>query len=216
MIVKIVATFLRYQVFLGSDKRSDAIQYNQYGQDYVHGIAEPLADLRKTNFIRYLTAHVYVLIGPDLIAAFLVFGIFAFFGAYLWYRATAEGVPSLNRQMYCALLFFAPSLAFWPSSVSKEAVMLPALGLVALGTAYLLNGRLLHGFLVAAPGGYLLWVVRPHLLVFAVFAAGAAFLVRGGGTSKTGTASLRRPIGLAITRVARRVRGQPGDRRSSG
>ena len=35
MIVKIVATFLRYQVFLGSDKRSDAIQYNKYGQDYV-------------------------------------------------------------------------------------------------------------------------------------------------------------------------------------
>ena len=152
MIVKIVATFLRYQVFLGSDKRSDAIQYNQYGQDYIHGIAEPLDDLRKTNFIRFLTAHVYVLIGPDLIAAFLVFGIFAFFGAYLWYRATAEGVPSLNRQMYCALLFFAPSLAFWPSSVGKEAMMLPALGLVALGTAYLLKGRLLHGFLVAAPG----------------------------------------------------------------
>ena len=80
MIVKIVATFLRYQVFLGSDKRSDAIQYNQYGQDYIYGIAEPLDDLRKTNFIRFLTAHVYVLIGPDLIAAFLVFGIFAFFG----------------------------------------------------------------------------------------------------------------------------------------
>ena len=100
MVVKLVATFLRYQVFLGSDKRSDAIQYDKYGQDYVAGIAEPLVDLRKTNFMKYLTAHVYVLIGPDLIAAFLVFGIFAFLGAYLG-TATAEGVPSLNRQMYC-------------------------------------------------------------------------------------------------------------------
>ena len=81
MVVKLLATIGRYYAFIGSDKRSDAQVYGGYAEEYVQGIAEPLEDLRKTNFIRYVTAHLYVLIGTDLIAAFLVFGIVAFFGA---------------------------------------------------------------------------------------------------------------------------------------
>jgi hypothetical protein len=198
MVVKITATFLRYWVFIGSDKRSDAVKYGEYASDYIHGIAEPLEDLRKTNFIRWLTAHVYVVVGDDLITAFLVFGIFAFFGAYLWYRAGTEGVPTLNRKYYAALMFFAPSLAFWPSSVSKEAVMLPALGLAALGTVKVLNGYLLQGLCIAVPGGWLLWVVRPHLLAFATVAAAGALFVRRGSGAKHQRASLGRPLGLLV------------------
>ncbi len=198
MIVKIIGTLIRYYVFVVATSRvPDAINYSNYGHEYVLGTARPLPNLRKTNFIFYLTGQIYSLLGPDLIAAFLVFGIAAFAGAYLWYRATASAVPSLNRKMYCALLFFAPSLAFWPSSVGKEAVMLLAMGLAALGTARVLGGSLLKGFAIAAPGGWLLWLVRPHLLVFATVAAGLAYFVGRGSGAKVTSASLKKPIGLA-------------------
>jgi hypothetical protein len=198
MIVKIVGTLTRYYVFVVATTRvPDAINYSNYGRAYVLGTDRPLANLRKTNFIFYLTGQIYSLLGPDLIAAFLVFGVAAFAGAYLWYRATASAVPSLNRKLYCALLFFAPSLAFWPSSVGKEAVMLLAMGLTALGTARLLSGSLLKGFAIAVPGGWLLWMVRPHLLVFATVAAGLAYFVGRGSGAKVTSASLKKPIGLA-------------------
>jgi hypothetical protein len=199
MIVKIVGTLLRYYVFVvATTRRPDALNYDRYGLEVVAGTDDPLPSLRKTNFIFFLTGRVYTLIGPDLIAGFIVFGIVAFFGAYFFYRATAEAVPSLNRPMCCALMFFAPSLAFWPSSVGKEAIMLFGLGLAALGAARLLGGRLLQGLAIAAPGGWLLWLVRPHLIAFVTVAAGAAYLVGRGSSAKVASASLKRPIGLII------------------
>jgi hypothetical protein len=198
MVVKLVGTGIRYYTFLGSGKRSDAYVYGRYALDYVHGTATPLPDLRKTNFIYFLTGHIYALAGPDLIGAFFVYSIGAFFGGYLWYRAATYAVPNLDRKMYCALVLFVPSLTFWPSSVGKEAVMLLALGLVALGVAYLLTQRVIQGLLVAAPGGYLLWAVRPHLLAFATVAAGAAFLIARGSSSTAVSALFRRPVGLVV------------------
>ena len=74
--------------------------------------------------------------------------------------------------------------------------MLLALGLVAFGASRLFGGRLLQGFAIAAPGAWLLWVVRPHLLAFATVAAGGAYLVGRGSSAKVTSASLKRPIGL--------------------
>ena len=155
-------------------------------------------NLRKTNFIFYLTGQIYSLLGPDLIAAFVVFGIAAFVGAYLWYRATASAVPSLNRKMYCALLFFAPSLAFWPSSVGKEAVMLLAMGLAALGTARLLSGSLLKGFLDRG-AGRLVAVARATALAGIRDRRGRRSPTSSDAASgaKVTSASLKKPIGLA-------------------
>ena len=48
-------------------------------------------------------------------------------------------------------------------------------GLFALGTAKLLNHRLVLGLAVGAPGAWLLWVVRPHLLAMAMCAAAVAY-----------------------------------------
>ena len=45
-----------------ADKRSDAEAYSKYANAYLQGIADPLSDLRKTNFIRYFLAHVYVVL----------------------------------------------------------------------------------------------------------------------------------------------------------
>ena len=103
--------------------------------------------------MRWFTGIVYYLFGRDLIAGFFVFGLIAFVGSYLWYRAAVIAIPFLDRRLFFLLMMFAPSIVFWPAGVGKEALMQFGLGSVALGVAYILTDRMLHGFLVAIPGG---------------------------------------------------------------
>src|SRR5262249_48776338 len=146
---------------------------------------------------QWFTGMVYKYFGVDIIVGFFVFGLIAFVGSYLWYRATVIGVPFIDKRLYFLFVFFAPSVAFWPASIGKEAIMQFALGLVALGTACVLTGRFIRGVIVAAPGGYLLWLVRPHLLAFATLAAGAAYIVgRAPRRSADSGVSVFRPVGM--------------------
>ena len=73
------------------------------------------------------------------------------------------------------------------------------IGTVALGTAYLLRQRLMAGLLVGAAGGWLLWVVRPHLLALVTVAAGCAYVVGRVRSGEQGPGGLlSRPVGLLV------------------
>jgi hypothetical protein len=168
MAFKIAAVLIRYYTFEG---KGDAGTYHDYGVQYVRGVAAHLTELRETAFVMWVTAHTYDLVGADMITGFLAFGLFAFVGSYLWYRATATAVPFVNRRMYCAFVFFLPSIAFWPAALGKDALMQVGIGAAALGTAYMLRRELLRGLLIAAPGAYLMWAIRAH--VFAIVAVSA-------------------------------------------
>jgi hypothetical protein len=202
---KVLASLARYFTLVdGYGGAGDATEYHEFGVEYVAGTADPLENLRKTNFVRWFTGNLYDWIGVDLIAGFFVFGLIAFVGSYLWYRATASGVPILHRRLYCGFVFFAPSVAFWPSSVGKEALMQFALGLVALGVMYVLGRRLFKGLAIAVPGGWLLWVVRPHLLALSTVAGALAYAIARGprrARDAEPTVSLIRPIGLVAAAV---------------
>jgi hypothetical protein len=193
MAFKLLMTYLRYQVFQGS---GDAMTYDRYGRQYVAGVAKALPDKQKTNFIKWLTGIVYAHFGVDIIVGFFVFGLIAFVGSYFWYRATVVGVPFIDKRLYFLFVFFAPSVAFWPASIGKEAIMQFAMGLAAFGTAWVLTGRFLRGILIAAPGAYLMWFVRPHLLAFMTLAAGAAYVVGRAPRRKAEGVSVFRPLGM--------------------
>ncbi len=125
----------------------------------------------------------------------------AFVGSYLWYRAAVVALPFLDRRMFFLFVFFAPSIAFWPSSIGKEALMQFGIGSAALGTAHLLKGRLVRGLAVAAPGAWLLWVVRPHLLALVTLGAAGAFLIgKSPRRASTGPvqSSLVKPLGIIV------------------
>ena len=206
-IVKVVASVVRYRTLVDAyGAVGDATIYDTWGRRFsnvwlgVNGAeVGMLPDLRKSNFVRWFTGVVYYLFGRDIITGFLVFGLIALVGSYLWYRAGCVAVPFLDRRLFMALMLFAPSLAFWPSLVGKEALMQFGLGAIALGTAYLLRGRILHGVLVAFPGAWLVWVVRAHLLGIAVLAAALAYVVGRSGRRATATeGSIVKPIGVIL------------------
>jgi hypothetical protein len=202
VIVKLIGSGLRYRTFGDS---GDASVYDRIGRRYaaywLHNpgaLAPKVEDLRKSGFMRWFTGVVYYLFGSDMVAGYFVFGLIAFVGSYLWYRAAVEALPSLDRRLFLILVMFAPSIAFWPSSIGKEALMQFGIGSAALGTAHLLHNRVIRGLIVALPGAWIMGMVRPHLLALVTLAAAAAYAA--GRTRRRGaeTGSLFKPIGLVI------------------
>jgi hypothetical protein len=210
LVAKEVASFLRYRTLVNSyGDVGDASVYDTYGRRFalfwLHSKNSPgspqLDNIRQSNFLRWFTGVIYYLFGSDMIAGFIVFGLIAFVGSYLWYRAAVEAIPFLDRRLYFLIIMFAPSILFWPSSIGKEALMQFAIGSAALGTAHLFNGKIVRGLLVALPGAWLMSVVRAHLLGLVALAAAGAFVIGQSprrARSTSATSSLVKPIGIVI------------------
>jgi hypothetical protein len=202
--VKLGAAYTRYFTTTVTYGGGDVTGYDQVGREYaqhwLNGAKAPrLTDLRQTNFIRWFTGVVYYVFGQNLLTGTFVFALLALIGSYFWYRATAGAVPIIDKKLYLGFVLFAPSIAFWPAEVGKEALMQLGLGTLALGLSFLLRQQLLAGLLVIAPGGWLVWVVRPHLLAMVAIAGGAAYLagrVRAREGKKSGLFS--RPLGIVL------------------
>jgi len=209
LILKFVAAVARYWVAQELyDGSADAGVYLRFGEEYSEsmrqgnftydGSARGGSD--GTHFIRQLTGWVMFITGPSRFAAFFVFSWFSFLGAYLFHRAFALAVPGGDKRRYAYMLFFLPSLIYWPSSVGKEAWMLMTLGLSAYGIARLLT----H-----APGGYTIAglglvgsaAVRPHMTVMVAGGLAIAVLLR---RSKPGSllGPVARVVGVGLVFVA--------------
>jgi hypothetical protein len=208
VVVKVAGSILRFYALVNEQGfHGDSSVYDKWGVNLFHawtsGGAAPdpyTGAGAGTGWVRWFTGIVYFVFGPNMLNGFVIFGLLALIGSYLWYRAAVETVPFLNRRLCFVLMFFVPSIAFWPSSIGKEALMQLGLGAVALGSARLLKQRLFQGILFALPGAYLLWKVRPHLLAFATFAAAAAYVLGRvrRGRSRSESTSLFKPIGMVI------------------
>jgi hypothetical protein len=209
VLAKEFASVLRYTTLVNSyGDVGDATVFDTYGRRYANfwlhtagAVQPPLDNIRKSNFLRWITGVIYYLFGSDMIAGFILFGLIAFVGSYLWYRATVEAVPFVDRRLYFIVVMFVPSILFWPSSIGKEALMQFAIGSAALGTAHIFNGKLVRGILVAVPGAWLMSVVRPHLLGLAALAAAAAYVIGRSprkAQSSTASSSLVKPVGMVV------------------
>lgn len=203
--VKVAASYARYlTLIVGYEGVGDASTYDRFGRQFAqawmgNGIAPELTNLKETNFLKWFTGVVYFLFGSNMIAGFFVFGLLALAGSYLWYRATVSSVPWIDKRLYLGLVLFAPSIAFWPSSIGKEALMQLGIGAAALATAYFLRQQLLLGLVVGGAGGWLLWVVRPHLLAMVTIAAGIAYVAgRVRPKDRESGAVVGRTVGLLI------------------
>ena len=110
--------------------------------------------------VSIVAAALFAIVGIDQAAAFLIMSFLAFIGITCFYRAFTLTFSGVGNRRYGYLIFFLPSLIFWTADVSKEAIMLFLLGLLAYGCAQVLARR----------GGYRAW-----LLILASI-AGSAFI----------------------------------------
>jgi hypothetical protein len=147
---------------------ADANSYDRIGTELAANFragnwATGLPDLSGTHFIEFITGILYAMIGPTLLGGFLFFSWLGFWGLFFFYRAFVIAVPEGNRRAYARLLFFLPSLVFWPSSIGKESWMMFALGITAFGAAHIMTGRTVRGLSIAGLGLWLAAMPRPHV-----------------------------------------------------
>lgn len=131
-----------------------------------------------TRFIFYLTSAVYSLTGPNALAGFIVFSWLGFWGLFFFYRAFVIAAPEGRSQTYALLVFFLPSMIFWPSSIGKEAWMLFALGMAVYGCARLMTRVYAPGLLFSGIGLFLASLIRIHLAAILGLAIVAAYAIK--------------------------------------
>jgi hypothetical protein len=137
-----------------------------------------LQSLSSTDFIKFFTGIVYTFIGPTLLGGFLVYSWLSFMGLFLLYRAVVLAVPEAQSRTYARLIFFLPSLIFWPSSIGKDAWMVFALGIAAFGAARVLTGSHGRGLLILLLGIGLASLVRPHIAGMVSIGLAIAYIVK--------------------------------------
>ena len=183
LCLKLFGSLVRYWVAIYVyDGFADALMYHDVGTNLAMrfrggDFSTGLDSLSSTDFIRFFTGLVYTVTGSSVYAGFLLYSWLGFWGMFYLYRAFVTAVPDGNRRSYARLLFFLPSMLYWPSSIGKEAWMLFCLGLAAFGTARLLTGRPWRGLALAGTALWLGALVRPHVTGMAALALVAANLV---------------------------------------
>lgn len=165
---------------------ADAARYHRAGELlaplFRQGIYRDLGDVYGTRFIEIVTGQVYALIGTTSLGGFMVFSWLSFLGFYMFYRAFRTAYPEGDGRRYALLIFFFPTLLFWPSGIGKDAFMVLSLGGAALGAAQLLVGRF-RGLVWLAFGLAGAAVVRPHMALIVgagLIVAAPLALLRGG------------------------------------
>src|SRR3954447_6764234 len=91
--------------------------------------------------VSIVTGVVFTVFGVDQLGGFLVFSWFSLMGLVAFYRAFRIALPEARDGRYAVLIFLLPSLWYWPSAAGKEALMMLALGLMALGAAHLMRSQ---------------------------------------------------------------------------
>jgi hypothetical protein len=172
--------------------------FQQFRQLNFHTDLHPLTG---THFIEYFTGLVYAVIGPHKLAGFLVFSWLGFWGLFLFYRAFTIAVPEGRRRSYARLVFFLPSLVYWPSSEGKEAWMMFALGIAGFGAARILSGRTVEGLVTAGIGLWTMGLIRPHVAGLVAVGLAAAFLIRKPREDLRPAGVFAKVVGLAAVLI---------------
>jgi hypothetical protein len=161
----------------------DALEYNAEGkvlaQSFRHldFLVDTGREVPGTGSVRYFTGLLHLLTGSTFYATFMLYVVMSFFAMYLFYRAFHIAFPSGDRRRYALLLFFWPTLVFWPSSMGKDACVITAVAVASYGVARLLQHRPL-GLTLMVVGVVGAAMVRPHVAMIVVIALLAAVLFR--------------------------------------
>ncbi len=138
---------------------------------------------------------VFAIIGVNQLGAFLVFSWLSFIGIIFFYRAFTTTFGGAGNRRYGYLLFFLPTLIFWTSDVSKEAIMTFLMGLTAYGCARILAHRGGYWMVVAGSAGGVF--IRPNEVLLALGGFTLAMLFRPADPN-TKFAGPRRTVALIL------------------
>ncbi|HEX8803810.1 MAG TPA: hypothetical protein VF743_06445, partial [Acidimicrobiales bacterium] len=212
-VCKIIGTFIRYAVtFEVYTGRADATGYHGAGVRLSHAFFEgsrafsqqaeiDLPKLTGTPFVRIVTMVIYIISGPTQLGGFIIFSWLSFWGMFWFYRACVIAFPEANHRRYAILLFFLPTMLYWPSSIGKEAWMIFSMGLATYGVACILKHKPL-GYLACTLGLAATAMVRPHITVLIFASLFVAYLLRRRSWRQSKMGPVGKFLGVAVLLVA--------------
>jgi len=193
---------------------TDAVIYNREGArladsfralNFTNVDVGAAAGVPGTGSLRYIAGLVHLLTDSNFFGTTLMFGLMAFAGTWLFYRAFQTAVPDGDHYRYAKLIFLWPSLLYWPSSIGKDSWMLLTIALASLGTARLLT-RARGGYVCIFLGLVGSALVRPHVTLLVFVAIGVAFIIGRRDTHRIpGQVSLggfTKVVGIVVLLVA--------------
>jgi len=190
---------LRYVITFKVLGGGDAGFYHHFGAiladrfrtgDFHTAVASP----KSYRLVEVITGGLYTVSGVTKYGGFVFFSWLSFIGYYLFYRAFRVAVPEGRSRRYAILVFFLPSLVFWPSSIGKDAWMAFTLGIAALGVAHALTGSMRRGLIQASAGMYLAGLIRPHIAGMVAIGLAVAFIAGRPPERLRGTGSNLKPL----------------------
>lgn len=111
----------------------------------------------------------------------LLHGFYGFIGICCFYVITLKFIPKNsywgNTKLF-PFLFFLPNLHFWTVGIGKDSTSFLFLGLFFYSFI-----NIKTRFLLAIASGFLLYLIRPHVALFAIAALGISFLVSKQATN---------------------------------
>lgn len=171
----------------------DAARYDQAGDFFVQNLANnkwsiegsELQDFPKeTRVVGYVVGVLFLIFGTTYFGGYLIFSWLSWVGLIFFFKAFRLAYPNAPPYRAAALIFFLPSMMFWPSSLGKEALMVCLIGVAVFGiTRMLMGAKVIWGAVMAAGSLALVAQIRPHLVVVILAALIVSSLVRSTRTS---------------------------------
>ncbi|MGH9668967.1 MAG: hypothetical protein ACRD3A_02500 [Terriglobales bacterium] len=154
-----------------------------------------------SNLLRNLVGCLFILTGPCMSAAMVLFALLGLLGQYFLYRTFCIAFPGGDRRLFAMLLFLVPSLVFWPAAVGKDALILLFLGISVHGFARILQSPAVRPLLVCGIGLLGMLAVRPHIAGMVALAFATCYLLARNPSGLSGTVRkfLVVPLLLATT-----------------
>jgi hypothetical protein len=205
-VAKMLGAIARYVLTYGLYERADASEYHESGSrlaaafwdgTYARVAEVELPDLTGTPFIRLVTGLIYIITEPTLLGGFVIFAWLSFLGLFFFYKAIVVGFPEANHRRYAYLVFFLPSMLFWPSSIGKEAWISFGLGVASYGIALITRHQPL-GYPVAARGLLATAGPRPHITVLCVVSLMIAYVLRRRSWSESTLGPVGKVVGIVV------------------
>ncbi|NUN06073.1 MAG: hypothetical protein HUU57_09955, partial [Bdellovibrio sp.] len=180
-MVKILGGVSRYWMVLDLYGRGDALRYHWEGQELAASFAgfdfSVLGDIQTgTATMSAVTGLLYTFLPVSLFGSFLFFAALAFAGSLLCYCGFRVAFPQTNPNLYRILMFFLPSVFFWPSSLGKDAWIFFGSGFVAYGLVKFTRLNQLSGLITLGIGLALIGLIRPHISAFMMLSLAVAYL----------------------------------------
>lgn len=127
-----------------------------------------------TKAIEYIVGVLYYFLPLSFSSFCFIFAALAFIGSIFFYKAFCIWYDDRSSDFYKKVVFFLPSILYWPSCLGKDALIFFASGIATYGIVKFFKNLTFFGLVQFIIGLSIISIIRPHIAGFMVIAVAIA------------------------------------------